>query len=116
MCFDKCTNHQFIMQIEISGHTETEINELIASGAFSSPDEVVEAAVTSLVESGATVESFVHKLSEAHQSAIAGELEPLDVEDIKQARPRQWYKSSMSSHIEPTDDQDHPLSGRFSRI
>ncbi|QDU60548.1 hypothetical protein Pan216_13910 [Planctomycetes bacterium Pan216] len=84
------------MQIEISPHVEQKIKELIARGAYASPEEAVEAGIESLPYPEPTMESFVAKIKEAQADVDAGRVDELDMEGIREELRRRIAQQDAS--------------------
>lgn len=83
------------MQVELTQETQELLQTQIARDGFSSSDEAIERAIQFYESHRPTMESLNAQLREAHRSAIAGETQPLDVEDIKR-RGRQRLNDSQT--------------------
>lgn len=71
------------MQIELSNDAQDLLSKQIARDGFASPGAAIEAAIRFYESHRPTRESFIAKLLEAHEEYEAGDVAPLDAEDIK---------------------------------
>ena len=71
------------MQIELSQRAQELIRRQLESGAFESPDELVERALDFYDHHQPTMESLKAQIQEGLDDVAAGRVGPLDVEDLK---------------------------------
>ena len=71
------------MQIELTPDTQDLLQKQLARDGFPSVDAVIEEAIQFYESHRPTMESLNAKLQEAHDAFEAGDIAPLDAEDIK---------------------------------
>ncbi len=86
------------MDINLTDETRQLISRWIATGAFCSPEEVIQAGVKHLgpVDARPTMESLREKITEGVRDIEAGRCGPVDIEEVKRGvRERAAQKSSQ---------------------
>jgi len=71
------------MEISLSADAQSILQKQVARDGFASAEAAIEEAIRFYESHRPTPESFLEKLREAHESFEAGDVAPLDADDIK---------------------------------